>query len=158
MFRLARENHLSRFQEGTVADEHHNAKSPAVEPGSFVSSYVRCPAILLDSVLVKAQPKNNRIANAKRSVFQSNLSTGTLLSVPFPRSEACRAKGNRMRTLVQPPPSTHCDLCGGELLFKLVEPANRILDLEYEIFVCENCRREQSCIVANDKYARYAAH
>ena len=116
------------------------------------------PPVLLDFVSVKAQPKNNRIANAKRSVFQSNLSTGTLLSVPFPRSEACRAKGNRMRTLVQPPPSTHCDLCSGELLFKLVEPANRILDLEYEIFVCENCRREQSCIVANDKYARYAAH
>ena len=54
--------------------------------------------ILLDSVSVKGQPKNNRIANAKRSVFQSNLSTGALLSVPFPRSEACRAKRNRMPT------------------------------------------------------------
>jgi hypothetical protein len=58
-----------------------------------------------------------------------------------------------MRTLVQPPPSTHCDLCGGELRLKLVEPANRTLDLENEIFVCANCGRELSCIVAHDKYA-----
>jgi hypothetical protein len=41
-----------------------------------------------------------------------------------------------MRTLVQPPPSSHCDLCGGELRLKRVEAANRILDLEKEIFVC----------------------
>jgi hypothetical protein len=41
-----------------------------------------------------------------------------------------------MRTLVQPPPSTQCDHCGGELRLKLVEPANRTLDLENEIFVC----------------------
>jgi len=51
-------------------------------------------------------------------------STGTLLSVPFPRSELYRAKGNRMRTIVQPPPSTRCDLCGGELRLKLVESAS----------------------------------
>jgi hypothetical protein len=58
-----------------------------------------------------------------------------------------------MRTLVQPPPSTHCDLCGGELRLKLVEPANRTLDLEIEIFVCVNCGRELSCVVDHDKYA-----
>ena len=58
-----------------------------------------------------------------------------------------------MRTLVQPPPSTHCDLCGGELQLKLVEPAYRSLDLENEIFVCANCGRERSCIVNHDKYA-----
>jgi hypothetical protein len=40
---------------------------------------------------------------ARRSGFQSNLSIGTLSSAPFPHSEACRAKGNHMRTLVQPP-------------------------------------------------------
>ena len=57
-----------------------------------------------------------------------------------------------MRTLVQPPPPTRCDLCGGELLFKLIEPANRTLDLENEIFVCANCGRELSCIVDHDKY------
>jgi hypothetical protein len=44
-----------------------------------------------------------------------------------------------VRTLVQPPPSTDCDPCGGELRLKLVEPANRTLDLENEIFVCANC-------------------
>jgi hypothetical protein len=36
-----------------------------------------------------------------------------------------------VRTLVQPPPpSTHCDLCGGELRLKLVESANHTPDLE----------------------------
>ena len=29
-----------------------------------------------------------------------------------------------MRTLVQPPPSSQCDLCGGELRLKKVELAN----------------------------------
>ena len=61
-----------------------------------------------------------------------------------------------MRTLVQPPPSSHCDLCGGELRLKRVEAANRTLDLENEIFVCANCGRELSYIVDYDKYA--AAH
>jgi uncharacterized protein with PIN domain len=58
-----------------------------------------------------------------------------------------------MRTLVQPPPSSHCDLCGGELRLKRVEAANRNLDLESEIFVCANCGRELSCVVEHDKYA-----
>ena len=58
-----------------------------------------------------------------------------------------------MRTLVKPPPSTHCELCGGELRLKLVEPVNRTLDLEIEIFVCADCGRELSCIVDHDRYA-----
>jgi hypothetical protein len=57
-----------------------------------------------------------------------------------------------MRSLVQPPPLTHCDLCGGELRLKLIESANRTLDLENEIFVCIECGRELSCIVDHDKY------
>jgi DNA-directed RNA polymerase subunit RPC12/RpoP len=58
-----------------------------------------------------------------------------------------------MRTLVQPPPMTRCDRCGGELLLKLVESANRALDLENEIFVCASCGRELSFVVGHDKYA-----
>ena len=62
-----------------------------------------------------------------------------------------------MRTLVQPPAlSTHCDLCGGELRLKLVEPVNRTLELDNEIFVCAICGREISCIVDHDKYAGHA--
>jgi hypothetical protein len=94
--------------------EHRNAQSPTVEPGSFVtflctmSAIFLCTmsAIFIDFVSVKAQRNIDRDANAKRSVLQSNLSIGTLLSVPFVRSEACRAKGNHMRTLVEPPPSS----------------------------------------------------
>jgi hypothetical protein len=106
--------------------------------------------IILDSVSVKAQHNIDRDANAKRSGFQSNLSTGTLLSVPFPRSEACRTKGNHMRTLVEPPPSSRCDLCGGELRFKLIESAKSEFDLHKEIFVCAKCGYEQSYTLSHD--------
>src|SRR5450759_1757810 len=94
-----------------------------------------------------------RDVNATRSGFQSNLSIGILLSVPVPSSEACWAKGNPMRTITQPPPSCHCDQCGGELRLKLIEPANRTLDLENEIFVCANCGRERSCTVSHNHNA-----
>jgi uncharacterized protein with PIN domain len=52
-----------------------------------------------------------------------------------------------MRTLVQPPPSSQCKLCGGELRLKAVESANRHLDLENEIFVCIKCGREEAYTV-----------
>jgi hypothetical protein len=55
-----------------------------------------------------------------------------------------------MRTFVQPPPSSHCDLGGSEVRIKRVAAANRILDLENEIFVCSNCGRELSCVVDYD--------
>ena len=56
--------------------------------------------------LVKAHAFCDRDANPKRSSLHSNFSGRTFKSIPFPsRPEACRAKGNRMRTLVEPPPS-----------------------------------------------------
>jgi hypothetical protein len=55
-----------------------------------------------------------------------------------------------MRALVQPPPSSHCDVCGGEFRLKQIESANRALDLDNEIFVCAKCGREQSYIVSHD--------
>jgi len=58
-----------------------------------------------------------------------------------------------MRTLVQPLPFTRCNACGGELRLKLVEEANRALDLEREIFVCVVCGRELSCVVEHDRFA-----
>jgi hypothetical protein len=61
-----------------------------------------------------------------------------------------------MRTLTQPPPTSRCDLCGGELRLKLVEPANRAFDLEYEIFVCASCGHDQSYIVAQDHYVPHS--
>ena len=61
-----------------------------------------------------------------------------------------------MRTLIQPPPSNHCDRCGGELRLKQVEQANRSMDLENEIFVCSRCGREISFTVNHDKYAAHA--
>jgi uncharacterized protein with PIN domain len=55
-----------------------------------------------------------------------------------------------MRTITQPPPSSRCEQCGGELRLKLIEAADRGLDLEYEIFVCANCGHELSCTVPHN--------
>jgi hypothetical protein len=64
---------------------------------------------------------------------------------------------NRMRNLVQPPPSLHCDLCDGDLRLKLIEPANPVLDLDAETFVCAKCGHEQSYVVDHDHYAAHTA-
>ncbi len=60
-----------------------------------------------------------------------------------------------MRTLVEPPPTSHCDVCGGELLLKQIEAANRTLDLDNEIFVCVKCYREHSCTVSHNHNVRH---
>jgi hypothetical protein len=60
-----------------------------------------------------------------------------------------------MRTLVEPPPSSHCDFCGGELRLKQIESANLTLDLDNEIFVCVKCHREQLCTVSHNHNARH---
>src|ERR1019366_7605606 len=92
----------------------------------------------------------------RRSVILIETPTQSVrVFIPFPRSEACRAKGNHMRTLVKPPPSSHCHLCGGELRLKLIESANSDLDLDSEILVCIKCGREQSCTVSHNHNARH---
>jgi hypothetical protein len=60
-----------------------------------------------------------------------------------------------MRTLVEPPPSSRCDLCGAELRLKLIELANRALDLDRQIFVCAECGRERSCAVSQNHTVRH---
>jgi uncharacterized protein with PIN domain len=60
-----------------------------------------------------------------------------------------------MRTLVEPPHSPRCELCGGELRLKQVESANRTLDLDNEIFVCVKCGHEQSNTVSHNHTARH---
>jgi hypothetical protein len=60
-----------------------------------------------------------------------------------------------MRTLIEPPPSSHCHLCGGELQLKLIKSANHVFALDSEIFVCIKCGREQSCTVSHDHYGRH---
>jgi len=55
-----------------------------------------------------------------------------------------------MRTLVKPPPSSHCEKCGGELRLKQIEVADGGPDVEYDIFVCANCGHEQSLKVSHD--------
>lgn len=60
-----------------------------------------------------------------------------------------------MRALLEPPPSSRCDLCGGELRLKQIELANRTLDLDNEIFVCVMCDRERVCTVSHNHNVRH---
>ncbi|MFI4961578.1 MAG: hypothetical protein ACHP82_09030 [Hyphomicrobiales bacterium] len=54
-----------------------------------------------------------------------------------------------MRILVEPPPSSRCEFCGGELRLKLVEPANPAIGMDHELFVCVSCEREQLYAVSH---------
>jgi hypothetical protein len=58
-----------------------------------------------------------------------------------------------MRTLVQPPPASGCDLSHGKLLFKRIEPDGPALELNCEIFVRIKCGHEQSYRVNRSLYA-----
>jgi hypothetical protein len=60
-----------------------------------------------------------------------------------------------MRTLVEPPPSSRCDKCGGELRLKLIESASHILDLDNQIFVCAKCGGGQLCTVSHNLNVRH---
>jgi hypothetical protein len=57
-----------------------------------------------------------------------------------------------MRPFVEPPPTLRC-MCGGELRLKLIEPADRTLGKQREIFVCTNCSREQRFLADRNPYA-----
>ena len=57
-----------------------------------------------------------------------------------------------MRTLVEPPPWSRCDICGNEMRLKLIEAADRKFDMDKEVFVCANCGRERSYTVMHDPY------
>ena len=61
-----------------------------------------------------------------------------------------------MRPLVAPPPTLHCDHCGGELRLKQVE-ADRHSERQSEVFVCVNCGRQRTFTVSVDPYAAPAA-
>jgi DNA-directed RNA polymerase subunit RPC12/RpoP len=62
-----------------------------------------------------------------------------------------------MRNLVQPLPSTHCEHCGGELLFKSLERDDPALDIEVQIFVCAQCGREHSRRLIHERYTAHTA-
>jgi uncharacterized protein with PIN domain len=54
-----------------------------------------------------------------------------------------------MRILVEPPPSSCCEFCGGELRLKQIEQANPAIGMDHELFVCVNCEREQLYLVSH---------
>ncbi len=58
-----------------------------------------------------------------------------------------------MRTLIEPPPRSHCDHCHGELRLKqFIQNVYGNLDLDTEIFVCIKCGRELQHSVKHDRY------
>jgi hypothetical protein len=48
-------------------------------------------------------------------------------------------------------PSLRC-MCGGELRLNLIEPVDRTLGKQREIFVCTNCSREQTFLADRNPY------
>jgi len=62
-----------------------------------------------------------------------------------------------MRNLVEPLPSTHCEHCGGMLLFKGTEAEVPALDIEVQIFVCAKCGREHSRKLIHERYTAHTA-
>ena len=64
---------------------------------------------------------------------------------------------HRMRTIIPPPPSLHCDLCHGELRLKRLAPDGLSLEFDVEIFVCAKCGHEQSHRLSHDPYAAHTA-
>jgi DNA-directed RNA polymerase subunit RPC12/RpoP len=58
-----------------------------------------------------------------------------------------------MRRLVDPSPSTKCELCGGNLLLKRLELDAPIIELDVALYVCEKCGREQAYMSSHDPYA-----
>ena len=61
-----------------------------------------------------------------------------------------------MRNLVEPLlPSTHCEHCGGELLFKDLETDNPALDIEVQIFVCSKCGHVHSRKLIHEPYTAH---
>ena len=60
-----------------------------------------------------------------------------------------------MRTLVQPPPSLHCDFCHGELRLNQTGPDGPLLEFDIETFVCVKCGHEKLHRVMHDPYAAH---
>jgi uncharacterized protein with PIN domain len=52
------------------------------------------------------------------------------------------ARSAYMRRMLEPPPSSRCDHCGGVLTFKCVEPAHSVFGVTRNVYVCVACRRE----------------
>jgi hypothetical protein len=59
-----------------------------------------------------------------------------------------------MRKTVEPPPSSQCDRCGGQLKLKRVDAAHAVLGLSSTIYVCGTCGTERAFVSQRDNYAR----
>jgi hypothetical protein len=51
-----------------------------------------------------------------------------------------------MRKTVEPPPSSQCDRCGGQLKLKRVDAAHVVLGLSSTIYVCGTCGTERAFV------------
>ena len=63
-----------------------------------------------------------------------------------------------MRTTVEPPPTSRCDHCGGQLTLVRVEPAHSALGTKTNVFACASCGQERFFLVHQDHSpSRFAA-
>ena len=56
-----------------------------------------------------------------------------------------------MRTTVEPPPTSRCDRCGGQLTLKRVEAAPTLRGSSTNVFSCSTCGNERSFVVYHDR-------
>ena len=58
-----------------------------------------------------------------------------------------------MRNTVEPPPSSKCDRCGGQLNLKTIDAAHALLGLRSTVYVCATCGHERAFVYHRDAYA-----
>ncbi len=50
----------------------------------------------------------------------------------------------------------HCEVCGGELLLKCIEPDGLGLEIDVQIYLCAKCKHEHARGVIHDPYSAHA--
>ena len=71
---------------------------------------------------------------------------GDLFNAARGQREHESSRGTAVRNTVQPPPTSHCDRCGGQLALKGTNVAHSILGTKSNVFVCVTCGTEHSYI------------
>ena len=56
-----------------------------------------------------------------------------------------------MRNTVEPPPTSRCDRCGGQLTLKRIEPDHSLRGSSTNVFACGTCGNECSFVVQHDR-------
>jgi hypothetical protein len=65
--------------------------------------------------------------------------------------------GKSVRRIVEPPPSSQCDRCGGQLKLHRIDTASSVPGLNRQIFACAKCGNERLFVAQQDLYTSRSA-